>query len=63
MVAIRIVELKMKEWKGQQKLIEMIVINFSLTLINQLCTNRTKDVLHTNYIALRMTLNMGHITQ
>ena len=39
-------------------LIEMIPI-FSLTLMIQLCTNRTKDVLHTNCITLRMTPNMG----
>jgi hypothetical protein len=43
------------------KINEMIVI-FFLTLNIQLCTNRTEDVLHTNYIALRMKLNIGHIT-
>ena len=44
--------------KGQQELIEMIPIVF-LTLIIQLCINRTKDVLHTNCIALRMIPNMS----
>ena len=62
MVVVKTVDIRIKEWKGQQKVIEMIPILF-LTLIIQLCTNRTKDVLHTNCIALRTKLNMGHITQ
>ena len=40
----------------------MVPILF-LTLIIQLCTNRTKYALHTNSIALRMKPNMGHIIQ
>ena len=59
MVDVIIVDLQIKEWIGQQKLFEMIPV-FFLTLIVQLCTNRTKDVLHTNCIALCMKPNMGH---
>ena len=36
---------------------------FFLTLIIQVCTNRTKNVLHTYCIALHMTPNMANITQ
>ena len=41
MGVVKIVDLRIKEWKGQQKLIGMIPI-FSLTLIIPLCTNRIK---------------------
>ena len=41
MGVVKIVDLRIKEWKGQQKLIEMIPI-FFLTIIVPLCTNRTK---------------------
>ena len=62
MVVVGIVDLRIKEWNGQQKLIEKIP-NFFLTLIVQLCTNKTKDILHTNCVALPMKPNMGHIIQ
>ena len=62
MGVVKIVDLRIKEWKGQQKLIEMIPI-FFLTIIVPLCTNRTKNVLHTNCIALYMTPNMANNTQ
>ena len=58
MVVVRIVDLRIKEWKGQQKLMKVIPIIF-LTIIIQLCMNKNKDVLHTNCIALCMTPNMG----
>ena len=62
MSAVKIIDLRIKEWKGQQKLIEKIPISF-LTIIVQLCTNRTTNVLHTNCIALHMTPNMANNTQ
>ena len=62
MVVVITVDLRIKEWKGQQKLIEIFSIVF-LTVVVQLCTNRTKSVLHTNCIALHMTLNMAIIIQ
>ena len=62
MIVVIIVDLRIKEWKEQQKLIEMIPIIF-LTLSIQLGIIRIKDVLHTNCIGLRMTPNIGHITQ
>ena len=62
MGVVKIVDLKIKELKEQQKLIEMIPICF-LTIIVQLCTNKTKNVLHTNCIALHMTPNMANNTQ
>ena len=40
MGVVKIVDLKFKEWKEQQKLIEMIPI-LLLTIIVPLCTNRT----------------------
>ena len=45
-----------------KNLIEMIHM-FFLTLIVQLCSNRTKNIFHTNCIALHMTPNMANITQ
>ena len=36
---------------------------FFLTIIVQVCTNRTNNVLHTNHIALHMTPNMVKNTQ
>ena len=36
---------------------------FFFTTIIQVCTHRTKNVLHTNYIALHMTPNMANNTQ
>ena len=63
MVVAKTVDLRIKEWKGQQQLIEMTPI-FFLTLVVQLCANKTKkNVLHTNCIALRMTTNMANNTQ
>ena len=62
MGVVKIVDLRIKEWKGQQKLIEMIPICF-LTIIVQLCINKTNNVLHTNYIALHITPNMANNTQ
>ena len=41
MGVVRIVDLRIKEWKGQQELIKMIPI-FVLTIIIPLCTNITK---------------------
>jgi hypothetical protein len=41
MGAVKIVDLRIKEWKGQQKSIEMIPI-FFLTIIVPLCTDRIK---------------------
>ena len=41
MGVVKIIDLRIKEWKKQQKLIEMIPI-FFLTIIVPLCTNRTK---------------------
>jgi hypothetical protein len=57
-VVVRIIDLKIMEQKGQPKSTEMIPI-FFFTLIIQLCINKTKDVLHTNCIALCKTSNMG----
>ena len=51
-----------KEWKGQQKLIKTIPIPF-LIIIIQVCTNRTKNVLNTNCIALHVPPNMANSTQ
>jgi hypothetical protein len=62
MGAVKIVDLRIKKWKEQQELIEMIPISF-LVIILQLCTNRTEIVLHTNFIALHMTPNMANNTQ
>ena len=62
MSVVLIVHLRIKERKGQQELIEMIPI-FFLTIIVQVCTNGTKNVLHTNCIALHMTPNMANNTQ
>ena len=62
MGVVKIVDLRIKEWKGQQKLIEMIPI-FFLTIIVQVCTNRTKNVLNTNCIALHVAPNMANNTQ
>ena len=62
MGAVKIVDLRSKEWKGQQKWIEMIPIPF-LTIIVQVCTNRIKIILRTNCIALHMTPNMTNNTQ
>ena len=50
MGVVKIVDLRIKEWKGQQKLIEMIP-KFFLTIIVQLCINKTKILLHTDCIA------------
>ena len=36
---------------------------FFLTIIVQVCTNRTKNVLHTNCIALHVAPNMANNTQ
>ena len=36
---------------------------FFLTIIIQVCTNRTTNILHTNCIALNMTPNMANNTQ
>ena len=47
--------------KRKQKLIEMITI-FFLTIIVRVCTNRTKNVLHTNCTILHMTPNMANST-
>ena len=41
MVVAKTVDLRIKEWKGQQQLIEMTPI-FFLTLVVQLCANKTK---------------------
>jgi hypothetical protein len=60
--AVKIVHLRIKEWKGQQKLIVKITI-FFLTIIVQMCTNKTKNVLHTNCIALHVAPNMANNTQ
>ena len=62
MGVVTIVDLRIKEWEGQQKLIKMIPI-FVLTIIVQVCTHRTNIVLHSNHIALHMTLNMANNTQ
>jgi hypothetical protein len=43
-------------------LIETILI-FFLTIIVQVCTNRIKNVLHTNCIALHVAPNMTNNTQ
>jgi hypothetical protein len=43
MGVVKIVDFRIKEWKGQQKLIEMIPI-FSLTIIVPLCTNRNLSI-------------------
>ena len=59
---VKIVDLMIKEWKGQQKLIE-ISPNFFLTIIVQVYTNRTKNEMHTNCIDLHMTPNMANNTQ
>ena len=40
-----------------------MIPSFSLTIIIQVCTNRTKNVLHTNCIALHMTPNMANTIQ
>ena len=48
--------------KGQQESIEMIPI-FFLTIIVQVCTNRTKNVLNTNCIALHVAPNVANNTQ
>ena len=37
--------------------------NFLLTIIVQVCTNRIKNVMHTNCIALHITPNMANNTQ
>ena len=42
MGVVKIVDLRINEWKGQQKSIKMIPI-FSLTIIVPLCTNKTKE--------------------
>ena len=39
-----------------------MILIFSLTIIDQLCTNRTNNVLHTKCIALHMTPNMANNT-
>jgi hypothetical protein len=62
MGAVKIVHLRNKEWKEQQKLIETIPI-FFLTITVQVCTNRTKNVLHTKCIALHVAPNMANSTQ
>ena len=62
MVVVTHVDLRIKEWKGQPKIIEPIPISF-LTLIVQLCTDRTKNILQTSCISLHMTPNMANITQ
>jgi hypothetical protein len=61
MGAIKIVHLRIKRGKGQQKLIKTIPI-FFLTIIVQVCTNRTKNVLNTNCIALHVAPNMANNT-
>ena len=48
--------------KRTTKIIETIPI-FFLTIIVQVCTNRTKNVLNTNCIALHVAPNMANNTQ
>jgi hypothetical protein len=48
MGVVKIVDLRIKEWKGQHKLIKMIPI-FFLMIIIPLCTNRSKK-----YIAYQL---------
>jgi hypothetical protein len=62
MGAVKIVHLRTKECEGQQKLIETIPI-FFLTIIVQVNTNRTKNVLHTNCMALHVAPNKANNTQ
>jgi hypothetical protein len=59
---VQIVHLTVKEWKGQPKLIETIPI-FFLTIIVQVCTNKTKNVMNTNCISLHVAPNMANNTQ
>ena len=44
-------------------LYDQMIPLFFLTIIVQVCTNRTKNILHTNCIALSMTPNMANNTQ
>ena len=48
MGVVMIIDFRIKEWQGQQKLIEMIPI-FFLTIIVPLCTNKMKK-----YIAYQL---------
>ena len=57
MGVVKIVNLRIKEWKGQQKSIEMIPI-FFLTIIIQVCTNRTKKCIA--YQFYRFTFDTKH---
>jgi hypothetical protein len=65
MGVVKIVHLRIKEWKGQQKLIETIPIFFPHNHRSSVyvCTNRTKNVLHTNCGTKHVAPNMANNTQ
>jgi hypothetical protein len=62
MIVVRTVDLRIKEWKGQQILIERIP-NFYLTLIVQLCTGLVynKNPFHPRWIPQTNIMCVLHI--